>query len=694
MALNPGDCVLCSISLTAEFSRYARGALLSIVLAAAPWAAVSPSIHVNQIGFHPQTGKKCIVVDSTATEFFIATANLADTVFTGKLGPAQLYSPSNEMVRLGDFSAFRTPGTYVVGVPGLGVSAPFTIDGHADLEVVKGAIRGFYYQRASCTLKAANAGKWARPPGHPDNRVYVHSSAASTTRPAETVISATKGWYDAGDYNKYVVNSGISTYTLLALYRHYSVFFDTLKLNIPESGNAIPDLLDECLWNLRWMMAMQDPNDGGVYHKLTTAEFSGFVMPDADDAERYVVQKSVTASLDLAATAAYAARVFRKFDGPLPGFADSALNVARKAWKWARENPTALYNQAKMNLTYTPAINTGEYGDSNPGDELFWAGMELYLTTREDSFFVAAAPSGNLPSGVGVPSWGNVTSLGLYSLLEESNNGFSKIDTAALKQKFITAANSLRDRVAASPYGLVMGNTEFTWGSNSVDANEGMLLLQAFQATRDSSYLMASVDALDYLLGRNATGYSFVTGFGSKTPMFPHHRPSSADGISDPVPGLLVGGPNPGQNDKCVYQSALPALSYLDSECSFSSNEIAINWNAPFAYLAGGLESTFGAGIWGGLILPNNGVRKPLGRIGGGQQVRIEWLGNRFRSQWPNGWKGSVEFFDTRGGRRDGIAKDMDGGLLVYRLKGSDAQGHSVIRSGSISRFAPLKVDL
>src|SRR5690606_37188430 len=160
-------------------------------------------------------------------------------------------------------------------------------------------------------------------------------------------------------------------------------FFDTLNLNIPESGNEIPDLLDEVLWNLRWMMTMQDPADGGVYHKLTSPNFSGSVMPSADAGKRYVVQKSVTAALDVAGTAAYASRLFRNFNGPMPGFADSALTVARKAWEWARANPTALYRQTNMNTLYAPAIVTGEYGDGSAADEFFWAGMELYLATKE-----------------------------------------------------------------------------------------------------------------------------------------------------------------------------------------------------------------------------------------------------------------------------------------------------------------------
>ena len=96
---------------------------------------------------------------------------------------------------------------------------------------------------------------------------------------------------------------------------------------------------------------------------------------------------------------------------------------------------------------------------------------------------------------------------------------------------------------------------------------------------------------VDYLLGRNATGYCFVTGLGSKSPMFPHHRPSVGDGIVEPVPGLLAGGPNPAMQDKCKYEFTEPETAYTDVECSYASNEIAINWNAPIVYLANAVEA-------------------------------------------------------------------------------------------------------
>ena len=92
-------------------------------------------------------------------------------------------------------------------------------------------------------------------------------------------------------------------------------------------------------------------------------------------------------------------------------------------------------------------------------------------------------------------------------------------------------------------------------------------------------------------MGRNATGYSFLTGFGSQSTMHPHHRPSVADGITEPVPGLLAGGPNPGKQDNCTYEFSEPETAYSDTDCSYASNEIAINWNAPFVYLLNAIEA-------------------------------------------------------------------------------------------------------
>jgi endoglucanase len=99
---------------------------------------------------------------------------------------------------------------------------------------------------------------------------------------------------------------------------------------------------------------------------------------------------------------------------------------------------------------------------------------------------------------------------------------------------------------------------------------------------------------VDYIFGHNPLGISFLTGFGDKTPMFIHHRQSAADGIAEPVPGLLSGGPNPKQQDTqyTTYPSMVrPMQSWVDQEPSYASNEICLNWNAPLVYVLGWLEA-------------------------------------------------------------------------------------------------------
>ena len=120
------------------------------------------------------------------------------------------------------------------------------------------------------------------------------------------------------------------------------------------------------------------------------------------------------------------------------------------------------------------------------------------------------------------------------------------------------------------------------------------MLIQAYRLSVNKKYLDCALANLDYILGRNGAGYSYITGYGSKTPMHPHHRPSVADGIVDPIPGLLAGGANPGMQDGIKVPSTNPDEAYIDDDRAYAANEIAINWNAPFAYLANAIEALQG----------------------------------------------------------------------------------------------------
>lgn len=557
--------------------------------------AQSPdAIRLNQVGFFPAGPKTAIVQPDTEGRFFITSPDFRDTVFSGFTGPLRTSALSGRQTRTADFSAFSRKGRFVLSVAGQ--SCPLLITDAPFTELATAALRGFYYQRMSVGLTEQFAGKWHRPAGHPDHIIYVHPSAASAERPAGSVISSPGGWYDAGDYNKYIVNSGITTGTLLSLYEDFPQQSSSIRLHIPESTNSLPDLLDEILWNLRWMLTMQDPHDGGVYHKCTTAEFEGFIRPELASDRRYVVQKSTAAALNFAAVTAQAARVFAAFPGELPGLADSCREASVRAWAWAVANPNVIYDQGKLNAAFDPDINTGSYGDGQLSDEWLWAGTELCITTSDESYL----RPGMYPSvsPVTIQSWSDVQTMAYFSLFRHRERLTPAVAAAlpGLKKRFMEFADNLVEGSASTAFATPMETDvrNFVWGSNAVCANQGILLLYAFRLSGDKKYRDLALSNLDYILGRNATGYSYVTGFGTRTPMHPHHRPSETDNVKEPVPGLLAGGPNPGQQDKCPgYPNNYPDESYLDDVCSYASNEIAINWNAPLVYLTFALEFLF-----------------------------------------------------------------------------------------------------
>jgi endoglucanase len=568
--------------------------MLSVVSLSVTAQSLSESIRLNQLGFYPNSPKVAVVVGDASGPFEVTTPDLKTVVFKGTLSQPRQNSISGKTTHLADFSAFTSAGTFVVRIPGVGHSYPVDIKPDVHRAAAVASLKGFYYQRVSIDLPAANAGQWSRPAGHPDNRVLVHSSAASAERPAGTVISSPRGWYDAGDYNKYIVNSGITMGTLLSLYEDFPTYCRNLKVAIPESGNAIPDVLDESLWNLRWMLTMQDPNDGGVYHKLTNAGFDGMIMPDKATKERYVVQKSITAALDFAAVMAQAARVFAPFNRELPGLADSCRTSAVKAWQWAQKHPNEYYRQNDMNQRFDPDVTTGSYEDRDASDEWIWAAAELYKTTKDGAYAttVNLFPDDKTP----LPSWPQVRTLAYYTLARSTGKGALGKEGDQAKKHILDQANSLLEGVDQQAFGTVMGKSakDFIWGSSSVAANQGIALIQAYRLTNDRKYLDAALTNLDYLFGRNAVGFSFLTGFGHKSTMNPHHRPSVADGIEAPVPGLLSGGTNANsaRQDKCSgYTTTVADEVYLDQSCSYASNEIAINWNAPMVYLANAIEA-------------------------------------------------------------------------------------------------------
>ena len=266
----------------------------AIVVGCNAQPASQDDILINQIGYPVDAAKKGLIRGNVES-FFIKDAG-GNVVFEGEVSEPKYWELSGDAVGVADFSALTQTGNFTLCVEDI-CSYSFEIGENLYSDLADAAIKSYYYARVGVDIEKEFGGKWNYKAGHPDTEVLIHASAADEHRPEGSTISSPGGWYDAGDYGKYIVNSSITTWTILQSYRMNSDFHTSQSLNIPESVNDLPDILDEALVNLKWMMTMQDPNDGGVYHKLTTKNFDAFIMPDETTNPRYVMMKSTSAAL-------------------------------------------------------------------------------------------------------------------------------------------------------------------------------------------------------------------------------------------------------------------------------------------------------------------------------------------------------------------------------------------------------------
>ena len=477
-------------------------------------AATAATAYINQVGYRTTDPKEFTLFEGSGDIEIVDAAG--QTVLQATPKAASRWNPSGQDVQLVDFSALTVPGTYSIKQGGQVLRSDLVIAEKPFENVTKAALKWYYYQRASMELEEQYAGQWKRAAGHTNSTATLHSSTG-----ASGTIESSKGWYDAGDYGRYIVNSGITTYTLLSLYEHFPDYFKTFKWNIPADG-TLPDLLAEIKYNLDWMLTMQ-AEDGGVYHKLTTLQFPGDVMPAKDTEKLYVIGKGTAAAFDFAAVMATAYRVYKPFD--------------------------ATYSDGKLD------------------DEKVFAGMELFISTGDASY----KPTLNPNETRIVPAWPEVYGLAVYGAATHATELGAEADTA--KKMLTDYANEFAYE-ASKGFGVVMSQDDFVWGSNAVAGNQGVFLLHAYYITGEQKYYEAAKKVVDYLLGKNPLDM-------------------------DPVPGMIVGGPQPGGEDigskswecKDYTSGKKPATAYIDDRCSYATNEVAINWNAPFAYLVGAMEA-------------------------------------------------------------------------------------------------------
>ena len=540
------------------------------------------AIKLDQVGY-PLDGPKVALVAGSGVSFEVVRGSDNTVVLKGNLGPAAADKDTGDQVRAADFSALRQAGSYYLSVPGVGRSWEFTVGRKVFEHTYYLAMLGFYGQRCGT---AVDLGPEFPGYSHPACHLHGEFSPSSGAKGPRDNIG---GWHDAGDYGRYMVNSGFTTGMMLWTWEIFGDKIKGIPLRIPESGNGTPDILSEARWNLEWMLKMQD-EDGGAWHKQTSEYFPGFIAPEADKLPSEVIgtgsapYKSTCATADLAAVGAIAARVYKPYDAK---FAAQALEAARRAWDWTEKYPNVTFKNP-------PGISTGDYGEANCQGERLWAAAELWRTTGEaryNDYFLKnygdSLPALDSPPGLG---WANVGPLGLWTYALSKRKDADAAASAAIRKRTVAAAQVVAERTKANPYhvSLVTGNYE--WGSNGIAANYGVFLLIANAFQPNPSFVDAARDNLHYLLGRNTFSLSWVTQVGEHAYQHPHHRPSAAR-PGAPWPGLLAGGPNAGRQDgvlAALPAGLPPAKIYADHAGSYASNEIAINWQASLVFLLAG----------------------------------------------------------------------------------------------------------
>ena len=578
-----------------------------------PWlvacgGGATSRIHVNQVGYL-NTGEKVAVVEGegSAPEHWELVDGAGKALAQGMTEPKGKDSESAETLQWIRFTApTGTSGPYTLRI-GLEASYPFVVKADVYHQLKFDALRYFYYKRSGTdiALPWAKDIKWTRRAGHlSDESVPCLAHLCAEAR------DVSGGWYDAGDYGKYVVNGGIAVWTLLNLYERQKYLGSTVedfadgKLDIPEAGNKVPDLLDEARWEIEFLLKMQVPpgteRAGLVYHKVHDNYWTPLGQaPQSQARTRFLHPPSTAATLNLVAVAAQAARIWRDID---PQFAERCRVAAVRGWNAAQKFPK---------LFASPMSNNGggPYDDSQVGDEFYWAAAELFITTRDPRLadYLRKSPHhSKFPYEAGHErtaqhtsmTWQATQALGALSLALVPNE-LTKAEIESVRRGIVTAADHYVQFSEQRGYRVPMQagkDGHYPWGSNSFVANNALVLAVAADITNDAKYTKAVEQAMDYLLGVNPLGFSYVSGYGPHSLANPHHRfwaHSKGSRCPEPPPGALAGGPN----SKIADPKASRRLSgcavqrcYVDDVDAYSVNEVAINWNAPLAWVAAWLD--------------------------------------------------------------------------------------------------------
>ena len=557
-----------------------------------------PQVRVNQLGYLPDRPKYATLISGAQDSIqFTIRAQNGNAVFTGLSEPWSVRpEPTSGLsVHVLDFSNLNVAGAGLRIEAAAQCSHPFEITNRLYDTLAADALRFFYLMRSGTPIMDSVAPGYGRPAGHlgrPPNRGDL--AVPAWTGPAsqqlypgwqcEGTFDVSGGWYDAGDYGKYVTSGSIAVWQLLS----------TLELltradRMPREGFA--DMIkSECRWQLDWLMRMQvpagDPLAGLAFHRLHGTMWSP--MPGwahEDPTERVLHRPSTAASLQLAAVAAQGARLFRISD---PAYARTLLAAARVAYQAAQRHPGLIAPDDHARF------GGGPYSDDRLEDDFYWAGAELWLATGEDAYREHLASSDQHTADAFDATGFDFDRVTAPARLDLALVGNELADHQQVVESVRRGADRLLELQRRQPWGQPYAPTEgWDWGSNGRILNNLVVIAVASLVSGSSRYADAVAVGVDYLLGRNALGQSYITGYGldfsrhQRTRQFGHDLDPA---LPPPPPGALAGGANSRPAPDFPYDPRLVGLPaqccYLDEPTSEVTNDVCIRWNAPLTWIA------------------------------------------------------------------------------------------------------------
>ena len=512
----------------------------------------------NALGFLPTAEKQMTINLTDAEEFRVRRADNDKVVYEGTLGEVLTQKDVNESVRIADFSELTREGEYYLEIPGVGRSRDFTIGQQAYNDAYATAMRAFYLWRCGTAIDHTYKGiRYQQEICHQGDGHEDHIGIEGGHH------DGTGGWHDAGDYGKYVVNAGITGFTLLWAWEQFAPALQNVTLGLPETAPGYPEFLKEIKWEIDWLLKMAYPDGSGkVSHKLTALNFSDFyTMPQEDLQNRYYTDWSSAATADYVALLAQASRAFAPYDAT---YAAKCLEAAKVSYDF-------LSSYTGQKFLMQPQFTTGAYFTIDPDDRM-WAAAEMWETTGDERYlkdFEKMAEQQKFVVDVNW-DWDNMRNLGMFRYAVSQRQGKNPEVEAKIKENIIAAADEIVATADADVYGRPLGG-RYYWGCNGTVARQTVGLQVADILAPDAKYQAAALDAVAHLFGRNHYDRSYVTGIGFNPPLYPHDRRSAADGIQQPWPGYIVGGGH-------------TATDWIDNQDSYSHNEVAINWQAGLVF--------------------------------------------------------------------------------------------------------------